>query len=312
MSKNKNGFTLIEMMVAIPIALIMITSLVGATLFLTNQTIIVNEKARKTADIHRALSIIEQDISLSNKFLSKITLKDHDNQEITTSSIDKIYLSNSVKNGISPVYDESDKPKPPFDDKQPRIILQRLATTTNPDSKNYLKKISHFKEGPHNGENCRYNNPVFLNIVYFIRDSSLYRRTVIHSKRNTSGNITRDDEIFCSFNNSGVNYSEVPWQLPTCNKNDFSKPEYSDYCLAKDELLVDQVEMKTEYFHGTVKLDEDLIYHSDSVIQQNTLDEADRIEITLTGKIILTEGDSETITKARLSTNRLPIIALDQ
>ncbi len=307
---------MVEMLVILPIALVMISVIILAIVQLSNQAVIANERARKTADINRALKIIEKDISLSNKFLTKVTLLDHQGNELALDT-DSPQFTSSVRHGIKPLYEDnthlvdvgSDKPTIPFlpPEKQPRLILNRLATFTNPDSGDYLKTLVHYHNGPHNGENCRYNEIVFFNVVYYIRQNRLYRRLVLHPK--ISNQNEQDVDMYCHYTKAGKNFYEIPFQLPSCSAYDFRKGSIS-YCLAKDELLVSDVQMEVEYFtEDGQSIDNNVIngLMTDEDDRRDELAKADGVIVKLTSKIVLAEGDAETVVTGRTVGVKVPL-----
>ncbi len=304
--KNKSGFTVVEMIIIMPIALILVAGVVTAMIHLNNETLVANEKAKKLADINRALGIIEKDIALSNKILSRVALYDHEGNEIEATKnygSYKPFLANSVKYGNISTYDNADKPTHPYSENQPRLILNRISTITNPDSDEYLKRIAHYKEGAYSGENCIYNQPVFYNVVYFIKNQSLYRRVILPAKDDGK---EQDTDIYCSYTKNTNLIKEIPWQLPTCNKSDFVNNTYPNYCKAKDELLVDQVEMSITYENNDGSVDNDVINNdTDPNARNEELEKAQTVVLVLTSKIVLADGDVEDVISGRIVANKL-------
>lgn len=151
MSKNKSGFTLIELVVVIPIALLVISAIVWAALNLTDRAIGDNQETMSAYKLQDALDQIERDASLSSNFLAT-------NDFVLDSS--QAYNGNNFSNaGLNG---------------SPVLIMQTLMTTDNPVSTTSDKKIVHSKAGP--SADCQFNSPYFANIVYFIHEGSLYRR----------------------------------------------------------------------------------------------------------------------------------------
>ncbi len=312
MSKSNNfksAFTVIEMAVIIPIALIIITTIVTSMIVLNNRAIIMNKKTRKMAEINEALSIIEKDVALSDKFLPRVALFNHDNTEISAtkdpSTNGKPFFSNSVKYGNIPHYNLGDHPNSTgvFKYNQPRLILNRIATITNPDEPDYLKKIAHFKQGPYGVSKCYYNNPVYYNIVYYVKGTGLYRRVVMHTKTDVDGHWEQDFSLYCEYTDAASNsIKEIPWQIPSCDREDFIDKKYPNYCKAEDQLLVDGVEMDLEYTSSLEAINNNIIHSKFENAKKRAieLNKAENVIVTLTHKQRNPNGDIDTIISSRV------------
>lgn len=157
MSKNKSGFTIVELLVAIPIVILVISVIIFATISLTGHSINDNTKNIAASDLQTALDIIEQDITLSNRFLSTNEFDLDPSQQNAGQN-----FSNINTNG------------------HPALILKSILTTTNPLSNNDTKKIVHDKFGAN--VNCAMNAPYYINVVYFVENNTLYRRLLFPRK----------------------------------------------------------------------------------------------------------------------------------
>lgn len=156
MSKNRSGFTLIELVVVIPIALLVVSAIVWVALNLTNRAVGDNEETMRVYKLQDALDQIERDASLSSNFLAT--------NEFTLDSSQTYNGNNFSNTGLNG---------------SPVLIMQTLMTTDNPVSTTSNKKIVHSKAGP--ATDCQYNPPYFANIVYFVHEGSLYRRFLMPS-----------------------------------------------------------------------------------------------------------------------------------
>lgn len=309
---TKSGFTIVEMMVVIPMALLVLSGIVFMAVRMTNSAALSNEKTNRITALNTALDMIEQDIAMSNAFLVKPLLTDYDSRPNTDfldlNDTNSPQLKNSVIKGIFPIYDPADEPKPPFSNKQPRLILNRLATTTNPNAEDIIKKLVHFKKGPFydQDELCAYNPPVIFNVVYYVSGDSLYRRVIIpYSKTNRK----IDLNIFCHWTDSHGNLQrEIPWQLPTCNKQDFSSGAFSDYCKAEDQLLLRHVDFQVEYYDSNNNpISSNQVYNrsaSDEDIQ-DLLDKSAGVRVSLVSKFSIVAGEAETVVSGNIVVNRL-------
>jgi hypothetical protein len=103
------------------------------------------------------------------------------------------------------------------------LILNAYATTNNPLSA--TRSVMYMSGQPNacNSTQLSQNPPVMLNIVYFVKNNTLWRRVVMPSNYASVG---------C---NSGV--VGAPWQIPSC-----SPSVTNSYCKSQDERLVDGIQ----------------------------------------------------------------------
>jgi len=101
------------------------------------------------------------------------------------------------------------------------------------------------------------NKTLIMDIVYFIKDNSLWRRVVAPIGYNTS------------------NVCTIPWQRPSCNP-DFmdASPGASSFCKARDIKLVDGV--------GTTGFTVSYYTNPASTVATSTLSSATTIRATIT------------------------------
>lgn len=303
---HRSGFTIVEMLVILPIALILIMVMVYSAVRLTNAAAISGKKTQRIIQLNNALTIIEQDILVSNQFLAKTVLRNSSGYEDTT-MLDPNDLSspqnkNSIHFGIMPTYLNADHPPTNFSSDQPRLILNRLATITNPNSDEKIKKIVHYQTGPFSGANCKYNPPVAINVVYYVSGSSLYRRVIMpYNKSSKSYNA----DVFCHWNDGGNVKREMPWQQPSCNKTDYNAQGAAkkEYCVTEDQKMIDQVDFHVDYLDNTGNIiDRSIIYDKTKNLKeiQKILDQVRTIKVTIESKIILVKGTVETVVKGEV------------
>lgn len=309
-TKSKPAFTVVEMIVVVPIVMILISVLAYSLVRLTSSSALANEKTKRLSELHNALSMIENDISLSARFLTKVELRDFDGN-VGNFVFSKPQKANSVDHGIFPVYKYSDLPPDGYS-LSPRLILDRFATVTSPYSVNNqrnpydagfslkkdMKILARYSQGAYGTTDCQRNAPVLINTVYFTSGDKLYRRHILPAK-NMGGLISnvaivRYDDMFCAFTDSGVEY-KLPWQKATCPK-DLSY--YYHYCQETDHLILRGAEMKIEYLdHDGNPMDQ--VYNKgllgESKIQQ-ILDGVKSIRVTLTSKVGIKNHKTTTVT----------------
>ena len=153
MSKSKAGFTLIEMVIIIPMAAFVIMGMIKIAIDLSASAIQTNTVTARTNDLQSALDIIEQDVSLSVRFL----LSNEFEIDSSQTNSGQGYL---VKTATG----------------EKQLILRTLLTTDNPLDTDSDKNLVHSIEG--GSPDCMQNIPLFTNTVYYIRDGDLYRRVL--------------------------------------------------------------------------------------------------------------------------------------
>lgn len=312
--KPKAGFTLVEMLVVVPIVLILVSVLVYALIQMTNSATLSNEKTRRLADVNRVLDIIEQDVSVSNQFLIKPLLRDGagaDRQDFLdyTSSFNP-QLTQSVRKGIANEYDSADAPPSSYV-KSSRLILNRLATVTNPNKEGAIKQLAHYKRayggGGFDDDNCKYNPPVTFNTVYFVSGRNLYRRNIF-PRVLQSGVYTYPKEFFCKWQDGTERY-HLPWQEPTCRASDLAGNKA--YCQKEDQLLLEDAEFTVEYLNeehdvmdGLNNLtSDDLDVKAQEI--QDLLDQVKTIKITVVSKVKINKVATASEIKAHLIVNKI-------
>lgn len=115
---QKKGFTMIEVLIVIPIVLLSIGVFISAIVSMTGEVLVSRSSTNLAYEIQDALNKIEQDVSISNGF-----------QSFTDTVAPQGYNNdNEGFSNITPEYDQS-------------LILISQATTTNPLLNSLSKKI---------------------------------------------------------------------------------------------------------------------------------------------------------------------------
>jgi len=166
MSQNKKGFTIVEVLIVMPIVIIVIGVFITAIVNMTGDVLATRGANSLIYDIHNALNQIEQDIKLSDSFLetNSFTLTAPQGSDDTTNTP----FLNITASG-------------------PALILNNVATTSNP--LNTARNIVYKNNDPKacNDTQVDQNNPVKTNIVYFVKNKSLWRRTIMPSGYTAAG-----------------------------------------------------------------------------------------------------------------------------
>lgn len=204
-SSTQYGFTIIEVLVVAPIVVLVIGAFVGLIVSMTGDILATRAANVMAYDIQDALNRIEQDVKRSGAYLAT------NNIELTSPQ--------GFDNGTSNFQNAGPD--------GPMLILNTYATTGNPTSTDTgFVYIANQPNACGSGQ-ITDNQIVMFNTVYFVRDNSLWRRTVAPADYDTMG---------CS----------LPWQQPTC------APGISGaFCATQDERLLDGITeggFELEYF----------------------------------------------------------------
>lgn len=193
------------MLVIAPIVILTIGTFVTTVVVLTGQVLSSRESNNMAYNIQDALNRIENDIKISNKFLAV------NNLDLGVLTAPQGYDNNILNFGnVSTTYPNA-------------LILEQYAITNNPASstRNLL-----YLNTPNacNSALLTQNQPMKINVIYFVKNNTLWRRTVMPANYKTVG---------CDASQPTVS-PVVPWQQPSC------EPSRSEaLCESKDVKLVD-------------------------------------------------------------------------
>lgn len=147
------GFTLVEMMVIAPIAILAVTGFIALMVTMVGNVIASHNRNIMTHDIQSAIDYIEQDVRLSTQFLE------------TSGSLP----SPQGKNGATSAFQSS----------AGDLILGEIATDKNPVDPT-RKFIYYNKPFNCNIPSEAYKNRIFFTtVIYYVKDNSLWRRTYV-------------------------------------------------------------------------------------------------------------------------------------
>lgn len=179
----KRGFTIVEMLIIAPIVILVIGIFISAIVSMTGDALATRSSNALAYSIQDALNRIEQDIKSSGAFLAtnNIALASPQGYDDDTANFHNADATNGTM-----------------------LILNSYATDKNPlDPAQKKAYVS--------------GQPIMINIVYFVKNGTLWRRVIVPS------NYTATD-------------STVPWQQPSC------APDITDTpCKTQDTKLVDGI-----------------------------------------------------------------------
>jgi prepilin-type N-terminal cleavage/methylation domain-containing protein len=209
---RQRGFTLIEMLVVSPIVILAIGAFLTVIISMTGEVIASRASNSLAYNVQDALNRIEQDIKLSSGFLAQNNVLGQDqgyNNDATN------FTNIAGASGTS-------------------LILNMVATTANPVSIN--NGYVFLRDKPNDCATPQGNIPFTYNVVYFIKNDTLFRRTIMPANYNDTVNTV------CS----------VPWQQPSCAPSYMDAPS-STFCKTRDIQLVTGVkpgDFSLQYYNG--------------------------------------------------------------
>jgi hypothetical protein len=199
--KPHSGFTIVEILIVAPIVILVIGVFVSTIVSMTGEVLATRAANTLAYNTQEALNLIEQDVKLSGAFLAtnNIALISPQGYDNSTANFHNADATNGAM-----------------------LILNIYATTSNPLSA--TRGLVYASDQPNscNSTLINQNLPVMLNVVYFVKNSTLWRRVIAPSYYATIGCV-----------NSSIG---APWQQPSC------APSASGvFCKTQDMRLVDGI-----------------------------------------------------------------------
>lgn len=205
--QQTKGFTLVEMLVVAPVVILVIGAFVGVMTAIVGDVLITRDRSAVTFDTQDALNTIEQDTRLATQFLT------------TTGTLASPQGSDSNFAGTAAFTNTSN------------LILSTNGTDKNPNDT--TRQIVYRAGQPNACGSTQSFNVIFpVQIVYFIKSGSLWRRTIVPTY-NTNAIV--DANTVCA----------APWQRNTCT------PPYtpSARCQTNDvEIMQNVSSMTVKYY----------------------------------------------------------------
>ncbi|NTW62163.1 hypothetical protein HGB25_01995 [Candidatus Saccharibacteria bacterium] len=196
----KQGFTTVEMLIIAPVVLLFIGVFVVAIVTMLGNVLTTRAHNVLAYNTQDTLSRIESDIKASGGFLSvnNIVLQSPQGYNNDTTN----FYNASTTNG-------------------PALILNMYATDSNPSGSS-ARKFIYAKNSPYacNDAKVNQNTRLTYNIVYFIKNGTLWRRVLMPSGYNDTTNTV------CT----------LPWQKPSCNPENVT-----GFCTTEDVKLIEGI-----------------------------------------------------------------------
>jgi Tfp pilus assembly protein PilE len=190
---KNNGFTIVEVLIIAPITILSIGALILMIVSLTGNVLKTRGANTMSYQVQDALNVIEQDIKLSGAFLS-------------IPNVNPIVSPQGFDNGTASFANVGTNGN--------MLILNAYATKQNPNN-DPASLIFNRNQPNACGDSESSNLPLMVNIIYFVKDGSLWRRTLMPQAYLTMG-------------------CDVPWQKPSC-----SPGVTGSMCQLRDTKLVD-------------------------------------------------------------------------
>ena len=178
-NKLQKGFTLVEILIIAPIVIIVISGFVALMITIVGDVLTSRDQANMSYEIQDGLDRIEQDIRLTTQFL------------VTTGTQVAPQGSDSNFTGTAAFTSTNS------------LVMGGLATDKNPID-NTRKLIFYARQPNDCGAQEVYNRVFQSKIIYFIKNGSLWRRTIMP---NYNTNVSVDDNTVCA----------TPWQQNSCS-----------------------------------------------------------------------------------------------
>ena len=210
----RRGFTLVEMLVVAPIAILSIAAIVALSISVVGDALISQDRATTAYTIQESLDRIEQDVRVSNSFLTGYSnLLAGQGKNATSTLMTDTTAFTATTNGT--VTDT--------------LILDQTATTSDPFDSS--RTLVYYNSQPYTcgASSAHLNRTLQAPVIYFLRNDNdgngnvLWRRVIVPIW-NTNAGASMDADSVCA----------APWQRDTC-------PKVNANCQAVDEKLINNV-----------------------------------------------------------------------
>lgn len=207
MSSVKNnqasvGFTLVEILIIAPIVVLVIGVFVSLMVVMTGEIVATRSQNTLVYNTQSALDQIEQDVKASSEFLAGNDFAPQGQQGYAGST-----------GAIFSDFENVDATKGTM------LVLRTVTTDKNPLDNTRQLIYTNQPAGNCTADTLASNQLFNQNVVYFVKNNTLWRRTLIQQDASTP--------TLCG----------TPWQLPSCQPG----VTRGSYCKADDKRMLDNV-----------------------------------------------------------------------
>lgn len=270
---TQKGFTLVEMLVVTPIVILAIGAFLTVIISITGEVIATRAANTLTFNMQDTLNRIEQDVKISNSFLA-------------TNSVSLVAGNAQGYNDDATAFTNVGGVSGTV------LVLEMTATTGDPLSGD--ASFVYLANSPNGCASADVfdNTPMSYNVVYFIKDDTLWRRTIMPN----------DYAL-------GTYSCATAWQRPSCS------PGYTAaFCVTEDAKLIEGVSQSgfsIEYLASsseTVPLEDASNASLGDLVRQDSLFAAKSVQITIQGEQIaagrtVQESASRTSTRVAVTSS---------
>lgn len=197
--KHQKGFTIVELLVISPVILITIATFIGVLIFITGEVLVARSHNVVALNTKSALEMIERDVKASSNFLA-------------TNSVSPIVSPQGRNNDAVAFVNSSAAAS------NSTLILYTASTTGGPQWDQYTPVWRKDSPAACSSTGANRNSILMYDIVYFVADNTLWRRTIMPSNYRTAA---------CA----------IPEQRPSCHPD---RPTNTT-CVARDVRVLDNV-----------------------------------------------------------------------
>lgn len=211
--EGEKAFTLVEVLVVAPIIILSVGALVTVIINLTGKVIEARADAAIVYDMQDALNSIEEDIEISGRYLatSQVVTASPQGSDNSTGTFANINSSLGTMLILKMVNSD---------------VNESIFITNTQMGLSEPRRLV-YKNTPNScsSDDVVYNDPYYTNVIYFIQNDTLWRRTVYDASSTPCVN---------------------PWEKPSCAKAYVGS---SSYCTVEDRRILDGItSIDTEYF----------------------------------------------------------------
>ncbi|TAL14739.1 fibronectin type III domain-containing protein [Patescibacteria group bacterium] len=210
-AKREKGFTIVELLVVAPVVVLTIGAFVTVIVNMTGDVLAARTSTLLAYNVQSALNTINADVALSSTFLAQTNLTEGPSTTLALSAPQGYGDDTTAFNNVDNTNGNM-------------LVLNMLATTANPLNSSAAYVFLNNLPNSCTSNQASQNTPMTYNIVYFVKNNTLWRRVLLPSNYATAG---------CN----------IPWQQPSCNPTFMTNNPGAPiaFCKTKDQDLLDNI-----------------------------------------------------------------------